>query len=191
MSSRSRSALPVCCDVVRVCVQGFVMLPRLARIGPSTPVTLLRSLFSLPSSKVAACPASVKSVVRTVHVSQVRRDIHASTAGSQRDTIAALSSGSGRCGVALLRVSGPLAGWGLINTSCFLRCRHSQVTATRRRCSAQGAAVRKRSACGETGGKHASLRLSCESSDDLKKCCKTSGTADRVQHTPSRDPRVA
>lgn len=90
------------------------MLPRLARIGPSPPVILLRSLFTLPSNKVAACPASIKSLVRTVHVSQVRHlvrhDIHASTAGSQRDTIAALSSGSGRCGVALLRVSGPLAG---------------------------------------------------------------------------------
>ena len=32
------------------------------------------------------------------------------TADVERDTVAALSSGSGRCGVALLRVSGPLAG---------------------------------------------------------------------------------
>lgn len=32
------------------------------------------------------------------------------TTDVEHDTIAALSSGSGRCGVALLRVSGPLAG---------------------------------------------------------------------------------
>ncbi len=61
---------------------------------------------------VYAIFSTVKAVQRVTDISTPSDFIHDTTLTTdvQRDTIAALSSGSGRCGVALLRVSGPLAG---------------------------------------------------------------------------------
>lgn len=87
------------------------MLARLVRFGPRStdwrrvvplrgqhaylsfvaPQVSLRRLTSTCGSARHCCAASVTRL-------------------DERDTIAALSSGSGRCGVALLRVSGPQAG---------------------------------------------------------------------------------
>lgn len=56
--------------------------------------------------------STVKAVQRVRDISAPSDFSHDTTLTTdvERDTIAALSSGSGRCGVALLRVSGPLAG---------------------------------------------------------------------------------
>ena len=95
-----------------VCVW-LAMLSRLVRF--TYPCNALQKQFrsNLHSSGrlyVHAFFSKVKAVQRVADISTSSYFDTAVTTDVERDTIAALSSGSGRCGVALLRVSGPLAG---------------------------------------------------------------------------------
>ena len=69
-------------------------------------------LYSSERSLVHVFLSKLKVVKHSANISTSSSFLYDKvvTADIERETIAALSSGSGRCGVALLRVSGPLAG---------------------------------------------------------------------------------
>ena len=90
------------------------MLSKLARFGPRCSVLSRATAkanqwhhyalpFAEPGSSLRRDPARGRSTTARAAAGDVEVD-------EGNDTIAALSSGSGRCGVALLRVSGPRAG---------------------------------------------------------------------------------
>ena len=123
---------------VRVCCCA-VMLARLLRFGPCEN-TWCNSSPYLHFTELGGHPFHTKTkaaqrILRTSAAIQ-RDSAQACSAANDWDTITALSSGSGRCGVALLRVSGPRAGGNTDQTNCLTifscndldECCYAQIT---------------------------------------------------------------
>ena len=109
-----RGSAPPCTAMECVCVW-LAMLSRLARFTHPRNALQKRCRSGLHSSGRPygqTLFSKVKAVQRVADISTSSYFSYdtAVTTDVERDTIAALSSGSGRCGIALLRVSGPLAG---------------------------------------------------------------------------------